>query len=33
MKKMDHRYGLNDKALSAIPVNLRSMLSEMETAC
>lgn len=33
MKKMDRRYGLNEKALSGIPVDLRPMLSEMETAC
>ena len=33
MKKMDPRYGLNDKAFSAIPVHLRPILSVMETAC
>lgn len=33
MKKMDRRYGLNDKALSAVPVDLTPMLSEKETAC
>ena len=33
MKKMDRRYGLIDKALCAIPVDLRPMHTEMKTVC
>lgn len=33
MKKMKGRYGLIDKGLCAIPVDLRPMPTEMKTAC